>query len=313
MPTSISHNSANYNPVVNKPAEIQQPIQNPADIVVPPPSKHEDGSNMLMNTLTGLALIGTAAYLGYNYLKGRGANAEKTLEAFKQQGGKFEKGIAMLKDGTKFTGTIIHKAEKSGNEYYRQYVNGQLITAGKNMDASFWNNPAKPTVESFCKQFNYSPEGKLISYDRYARNGDTIVKSTHNITPKNIVTRENFIKGGGKFNENGIPQNADGSNFKGFIVDYNGNSTIGQNTIIKEYADGKQVSERFNISLKDRVIGNRKDTYNLDEQGLIQREQDLIRQEQERIAKEKEMQKLSYKVKTLFKNLFSKNSKTETV
>ena len=83
-----------------------QPATNPADIQVPPPAPKEDGGNKLMNALTGLAMIGAGTMLLYNLRKGRGIDA-KTLEAFKAQGGKFEKGIAKLADGSNFTG-IIH-------------------------------------------------------------------------------------------------------------------------------------------------------------------------------------------------------------
>lgn len=294
MTTNITapQNQVVYQPAVNNISQ-QQPIQ-PADIQVPPPAQTEESSNLLWNTITGLALLSTATYLGVNLLKGRGKNPIKTLEAFKQQGGTFEKGVAKLKDGSLYTGIIEH-TNKTGDVYYRSYNAGKLESAAKNIDSFYYPDPSK--TSHFLKTYGHSPEGKISSIKRTTVQDGNKIEQT--LQKTNLKTLENFEASGGKFVE-GKPINADGSDFKGFIVERDG-----ANTIIKEYADGKQVSERLNTTLKDRAINGRTNTYNLDEQGLIEREQ-------ARIAQEKEMQKWSYKVKNWFKNLFATKPKSET-
>lgn len=286
MTSAISQNNGIYEPIAVKTATPQPQVQNPEDIIVPPPSDSDSGSNTLMNTLTGLALIGSAAYIGYNFFKGRGASFSQTLEAFKQSGGHFEKGIAKLKDDKLFTGVIKYKNEKTGNELFRRYVNGKIVSAGKNADELGFYNPS--TTENVLKNWTYDANGKLTNLKRMdIKNGNVLEKD---VVRKNVIRKSEFVANGGKY-EKGVPINADGTKFNGYIVEYNGN-----NTLIKEYsAEGKQISERLNTTLQDRMLGkDQKQNYILDEQALDERAKTY-----------------SYKFKTLLENITSRFRKTK--
>ena len=286
--TTISQNQGIYEQQVAKPIEKQPQIPAPEDITVPPPSDSEGGSNYLMNTLTGLALICSAAYIGHNFFKGRGANFEQTVQAFKQKGGYFEKGIAKLQDGSLYTGVLKRKSDITGNEFFGRYVNGRIVRSGQNVDDLGFYNPEK--ASAVLKNWKYNSEGKLEGITRTSIvNGNPVV---NDVVRKNVVKYEDFIAKGGKL-EKGIALNADGSKFKGYIVEYKGN-----NTVIKEFSDeGKQVSERLNTTIQDRLYKDRTEHYIMNETDLANRA--------------KEQEKFLYKAKMWFNNLCSKFHKTK--
>ena len=223
------------------PSVQPKPVTTVDDIVIPEPEKKEDKSNLLAASLTGLALIGVGTYLLYNLRKGKGI-PEKTIEMFKKEGNVFERGIAKTKDGTLFSGKITQKTAE-GDKIERYYVNGRLQRATKNVDDKGFYDPTKAV--NYDKTYQYTPEGKLTNITRTTGvNGEAI---TTELVRPTIKKAEDFAAQGGKIVD-GKAVNADSSAFTGIIIERNGTDRL-----LKEYKDGKQVSERLNTTLKDRV------------------------------------------------------------
>lgn len=282
-----------------------QPATNPADIQVPPPAPKEDGGNKLMNALTGLAMIGAGTMLLYNLRKGKGIDA-KTLEAFKAQGGKFEKGIAKLADGSNFTG-IINKVDDAGNTYFRVYNNGQLTKAVKNVDYKGFADPTK--AENFIKEYTYTAEGKIQEIKQTVMKDGECIENI--LGKKNIQTYNKFANEGGCVFE-GEAINADGSKFNGHLVSTDKDG----DTIIHEFANGKLVSERLNTTLKGNIMKPGANNYVLHEAGIIAREEARIAEEAARAAEEAariaKENKWYRRLGRSIKNIFTSKPKTET-
>ena len=269
------------------------------DIKVPAPEIKDKSGSMIANTLTGLGILGAATFLAFNMKKAK--NPTQTLSEFKKLGGEIKKGIAKNKDGTLFDGTITHK-DKAGNTYFRAYVNGRIQSSGKNLDKLNYTNG---NAAIFGKKYTYDANGKCIKIERLKiENENQIIEE---IIPKNIKTAEKFTQEGGQIVD-GLPIKADGTHYNGAIIE----KTDG-NLLIKEFKDGKQISERYNATFKDRAL--KPDAKILDENGLIQREQEILEQqkEAERIAEEarriaEEAKKPLNRFKNFFKNLFKKEN-----
>jgi len=281
-----------------------QQATTPADIQVPPPAPKEDGGNKLMNALTGLAMIGAGTMLLYNLRKGKGINAQ-TLEKFKAQGGKFEKGVAKLADGSNFTG-VINKVDEAGNTYIRIYNNGQLTKAAKNVDYKGFADPTK--AENFIKEYTYTAEGKIQEIKQTVMKDGECIENI--LGKKNIQTYNKFANEGGYVFE-GEAINADGSKFNGHLVgDVNGD------TVIHEFANGKLVSERLNTTLKGNVMKPGANNYVLDEAGIIAREEaraaEIATRKAEEAARIAKENKWFRRLGRSIKNIFTRNPKTET-
>ena len=262
------------------------------DIVIPEPEKKENKSNLLATSLTGLALLGVGTYLLYNLKKGKGI-PEKTIEMFKKEGNVFERGIAKLKDGTLYTGKLTKKVEGTGDKFEYYYVNGRLQRAAKNFDSKGFYDPTKAT--NYDKIYNYTPEGKLENITRVnGLNGESFIST---FTRPNIQKAEDFAAQGGKIID-GKALKADDTPFSGFIVEKNGTDRL-----IKEYKDGKQVSERLNTTLKNN-------TTKPDGEHYIRNEAELDEiAENARLQAEQEAKQLNSplnKIKKFFADLFPK-------
>ncbi len=223
------------------PAIQPKPVTTVDDIVIPEPEEKKDKSNLLAGTLTGLALLGLGSYLIYNVKKGKGI-PEKTIEMFKKEGNVFERGIAKTKNGALFNGKIVQKTEK-GDKIERYYINGKLQRSTKNVDDKGFYDPTKES--NYDKFYSYSPEGKLTGISKTVGNNGKAI-TTEFVRPV-IQKADDFAAQGGKIVD-GKAIKADNTPYSGFIVEKNGSDTL-----IKEYKDGKQVSERLNTTLKDRV------------------------------------------------------------
>ena len=227
--------------VLTTAVEQPKPVTTVDDIVIPEPEKKEGKSNLLAASLTGLALIGIGGYLLHNLKKGKGI-PEKTIEMFKKEGNVFERGIAKTKDGTLFSGKLTQKTA-NGDKIERYYVNGRLQRATKNVDDKGFYDPTKAV--NYDKTYQYTPEGKLTNITRTTGvNGEAI---TTEITRPVIQKSDDFAAQGGKVVD-GKAFKADDTPYTGIIVEQNGTDRL-----LKEYKDGKLVSERLNTTLKDRV------------------------------------------------------------
>ena len=286
----MSTNIASYDYATQGTQVVQpqaKPVKAADEITVPPPATSENGSNLLMKSLTGLALIATGLYLGKNLLKPSG-NIVKTLETFKLQGGKFNRGVATLPDGSTFTGKIKYTSTK-GDNYLLEYLEGKIQKVSKNIDEFSFVDPNK--ASNSIRKWNYSPEGKVTEIRKASIVDDKIVEQA--LDSKKLKNMQKFTEEGGKIVD-GKAINADGTPYTGYLAEVNE-----QRTLIKGFAeDGRQVSERLNKSLTDRDIRTKVgdvEHYVLDEAGLIKREKDA--------------QKLTTKMKNWFKNLFTKKAK----
>ncbi len=279
------------------------------DIEIPQPAKKEEKSNLLATSLTGLALLGVAAYL---VTKGRKGNiAEKTIEMFKRDGNTFEKGIAKCKDGTLFSG-VLSQTTSSGDKIHRVYQDGKLVRAVKNIDAKGFYDPTKAV--NYDKIYSYNSVGKI---DKIKHNSviDGELKSKE-IISKNIKKIEAFENEGGKI-INGEAIGADSTPYTGILV-----KGKGENMVIQEYENGVKMSERLNTTLKDKVIKPDKENY-VRTKADLDAISEAERKEAERIAKEaekaaeeaklaaeakaREQRKLSTKIKNFFKDMFEGN------
>lgn len=265
------------------------PTTNPGEIQVPPPAEKKEDSSPLFKTLTGLAIVSSAAYLLYNLRKG--GNMVKTLENFKAEGGKFEKGLAKNKDGSLFEG-ILQFNKESGTGTCT-YVKGRLVSASKNYDEASKLNTDK--IENYIKEYSYDSEGKLISIKRkVAKNGTDTVET---LTPRRDIKtagkaykrKDTFKEEGYKFVD-GKAVDKEGNPFTGVIAE-----KLGNDVMLREYKDGIQISERYNKTLKDHTYRNATESYTMDIDDLAEREEDIIidilkkedAKTAERMAKEK--------------------------
>lgn len=279
------------------------------DIEVPQPPKKEEKSHLLATSLTGLALLGVAAYL---VTKGRKGNiAERTIEMFKRDGNTFEKGIAKCKDGTLFSG-VLSQTTSGGDKIHRVYQDGKLVRAVKNFDAQGFHDPTKAV--NYDKIYSYNPAGKIDKIThKSVIDGEF---KTKEIIPKNIKKMENF-EGEGGIIVDGRAVDSSISPYTGTLV-----SGKGENMVIQEYENGVKMSERLNTTLKDNVIKPDKENYvrtkaDLDAIEKAKRiEAERVAEEARKAAEEakqtaeaeaRHRRKLSTRIKNFFKDMFEGN------
>ncbi len=273
----------------NQPVQIAQTqpttITSADDIVIPAPEEKGNKSNLLAATLTGLGLIGIGSYLFYTLRKGKGV-PEKTIEMFKKEGNFFERGIAKTKDGNLFSGKLTQTTQ-NGDKVERYYVNGQLEKAAKNVDEKGFYDPTKAV--NYTKIYNYNSEGKISSISQITGvDGEAIY--TEIIKPI-ILKADDFAAQGGKFVE-GKALKADDIPYTGIIVEQKGTDRL-----LKEYRDGKLVSERLNTTLKDNVTKPDGNHY--------------IRNEEELDKMAEEAKNPLNRIRNFFKDLFVKMKQTK--
>ena len=280
-----------------------KPVTTVDDIVIPEPETQKDNSNLLVNALTGLALLGAGSYLVYNLKKGKGI-PEKTIEMFKKEGSFFERGIAKTKDGAVFNGKIT-QITKSGDKIERYYVNGRLQKATKNIDDKGFYDPTK--ASNYDKTYSYTPDGKLSGVTKTVGiEGEAV---TSELVRPIIQKADDFAASGGTVVE-GKALKADGTPYTGIIVEQKG-----ADRLLKEYKDGKQVSERLNTTLQDRVTKPDREHYVRNEAELDALAEEAAKQAEEaaRLAEEaaKRQNNPINKIKNFFKDLFASKPKTE--
>lgn len=321
MPNAIGpRTQVMMEPVVDKSMVNQNVPKSPDDIIIPPPAEKKEGSSALAKALTGLAIASIAGYLLYNLRKG-GEIPVKTLEAFKAAGGEIKNGIAKNADGSRFEGILTYRGKgKDANSMRMVYQNGRLQKAFKNFDGKY-ANPEKPS--HYMKEYIYDSNGKLSVINRTTLvDGEKVVTP---ILPKNIKTvgmpkGRDFEAAGCKFVD-GKPVNADGSDFNGLIVE-----KLDNDVLIREFKDGKQISEKLNTKLNGAEYEKGSEFYSLDAEGLAKREDEVFNRmvEAEKAvldekskketlgnliealgAKKQEDAKPLNRVKNFFSNLFS--------
>lgn len=269
MPNAVGqYPSPQMDSVVSKPA-VTTTVKTPDDIAVLPPAKKEEGSSSLMKALTGLAIVGSAAVLLYNLRKSK--DMVKTVQDFKAQGGKFEKGIAKNADGSLFEGILIQRGAKNGNTYTRTYANGRLVNASKNFAEA--RNVKTDKIENYVKEYSYTKDNKLSSIKtKIYENGK--VKTETTTTPTNMLALGEFKKVGDKNAVKIVDGKAvtkDGKKFDGVIAE-----KLGDDILISEYKDGEQISERLNMTLKDNKFEKGTEFYSLNKSDLQKREEEIF-------------------------------------
>ena len=117
-------------------------------------------------TLGGLGALGAigAAILAVKHGKAAKALKEIGVEGFKEAGNFFEKGKAFTNKGKPFTGVITQKTSK-GYEHHLRYEKGVLKEVEKFHVVETQGQTAKLPLGR--KGYNYTPEGKLESVDKY--------------------------------------------------------------------------------------------------------------------------------------------------
>ena len=238
---------------VNSVNNIQQkPVQSPIE-----PQKSEqkesiaNGTTLLLGSLAALA-IGTGIYFA---TKGRGTSGtssatgssstvnqikEYTAKAFTDAGNKFEKGVAKLKNGENYTGTITHTT-KDGKFVVREYENG-LIKKSAMYECE---NAEKLDCALWRKEYKYD-KGVLNSI----QDNNGVYKFQKNITDKYIDTSKYRKMNSGEL----IIKLEDGRKVydKGILKFF---SDYSESTIKKYiyYPNGK-VRYSYTSTLKDPII-----------------------------------------------------------
>lgn len=178
---------------VNSVNNIQQkPVQSPIE-----PKKSEqkesiaNGTTLLLGSLAALA-IGTGIYFA---TKGRGTSGtssatgssstvnqikEYTAKAFTDAGNKFEKGVAKLKNGENYTGTITHTT-KDGKFVVREYENGLIKKStmyecenAEKLDTAIWRKEYTFSDDRKFKKVFCDYEDKIIFFDKIIKNNEPI-------------------------------------------------------------------------------------------------------------------------------------------
>lgn len=119
-----------------------------------PPKVTSDNKNakILGYSMLGLAVLGAAGIAIHQRSKAKKV-LTNALEAFKENGNKFEKGKAVLADGTGYTG-ILTKVNKNGDKIAIEYKDGVLIKSVKNGGEALEKNYLE-------KIYQYNENGKL--------------------------------------------------------------------------------------------------------------------------------------------------------
>lgn len=138
------------------------------------PAEKDKGLSSTAKWAIGLGLAGLASYGIYAMTKGRvkapkptPANPipeikEMAVNAFREAGNKFEKGKAILADGTKYTGNITSEC-KDGSKIVMEYVDGVLQKSTKT---------AKDGTKVFDKAYTWAEDGLI---KEVKKNGETIL------------------------------------------------------------------------------------------------------------------------------------------
>ena len=144
----------NFNrPIVSPQFRASQNVSKPAK------AEEKQGMSTTAKWAIGLGLTALASYGIYAFTKGRVKGAKPTpkpenpipeikemaVNAFKEAGNKFDKGKAILADGTKYTGNITSTG-KDGSKVVMEYVDGVLQKSTKT---------AKDGTKVFEKTYKY--------------------------------------------------------------------------------------------------------------------------------------------------------------
>lgn len=134
-----------------------QAIQVPSEgAQAAPEAAEKPKKNWKKIALIGAAIAAAAAAI-YAFVRKPGKAQEAvqtTMEAFKAEGGTFQKGVATLADGAKYEGRILGTT-KGGAEYALEYVNGLMKKSVIGADES-----------ALFKTFTRGEDGKITSIVR---------------------------------------------------------------------------------------------------------------------------------------------------
>lgn len=164
----------NFNrPIVSPQFRASQNASKPVD------AEEKQGMSSTAKWAIGLGLTALAATGIYFATKGqvKGPNPtpkpdnpipeikEMAVNAFKEAGNKFDKGKAILADGTNYTGNITNEC-KDGSKVVMEYVDGVLQKSTKT---------AKDGTKIFDKTYSYIYDGKVPYLSGVKKNGEVIL------------------------------------------------------------------------------------------------------------------------------------------